>query len=344
MSDDDPGRWSVAAGGESFDRPSTHEVDQLIALSSLGTPEAVRLREQTPAWLVRMIAKRIEDAAENVPPACIRRADGPDGIRLAGADLAGEDLREADLSGADLSGANLSGACLAGADLSDARLQGADLSRADLEGAIIVRAVLDGARMHETILDGASLFRAQLDGVRIHDAKLRFAYLREAVLREAVVEGADLTGADLQDASLHGAVVVDTVVDEANVAGAEFDEARLSQIDVTSCVGLECRQLLHAWVDEAVAFPDAWPVRLVRAMEPPDAEARPGPMFHIDCGTVVKDCQKKLRATSREELAGVIRDHARGTHAFDTISSELAEEIMTRVRRVDWSRLLISEE
>jgi hypothetical protein len=30
----------------------------LIARSSLGTPEAVALREQTPRWLVREIARR----------------------------------------------------------------------------------------------------------------------------------------------------------------------------------------------------------------------------------------------------------------------------------------------
>jgi predicted small metal-binding protein len=67
-------------------------------------------------------------------------------------------------------------------------------------------------------------------------------------------------------------------------------------------------------------------------------------MFQLDCGTVVKDCPKKLRATSREELAAAIRDHARSTHKFDTISPELAEKIMSHARPMVWSRLLIPEE
>jgi uncharacterized protein YjbI with pentapeptide repeats len=249
MSDDVSERKSATAGEGAVDR-SPSEFERLVARSSLGTPEAVRLRGETPAWLVRKIAKRTEEAyAGGDLPAAFHRDGGLAGADLAGADLSDQHLQQADLSGADLSGA----------DLSDAQLQQADLSRANLTGAILVRAALDGARLHGTNLDGATFFRARMDGVHIVAAHLRHAQLKEAVLRRATIEGADLTGADLARASLRGATVTDSVLAEANVAETDFDDARISRVDLSSCLGIERGQLLRALLDDGVAVPAEWP-------------------------------------------------------------------------------------
>jgi len=81
---------------------------------------------------------------------------------LAGADLAGEDLREAHLAGADLTGARLAGANLHGLDLRgtcfrDATLDGADLRDAQLHGADLRSASLAGV-----LANGSWLHRADL--------------------------------------------------------------------------------------------------------------------------------------------------------------------------------------
>jgi uncharacterized protein YjbI with pentapeptide repeats/predicted small metal-binding protein len=343
--DDVPGTESAAEGGGITGRTQLKDLDRLVALSSLGTPEAIQLRGETPAWLVRAIAKRIDDAAARSDlPAFLFGNGGRVEIDLAGMDLAGKNLRKADLSGADLSGADLSGADLSGAnlsgaDLSDARLQRADLSRANLKGAILVRTTLNDARMRGTILDEASLFRAEMDGVSLWQAKLRFAYLRKAVLRKAIVEDADLTGADLDGACLRGSVVAGTVLDEANVAAAEFDDAVLSRVDVASCLGLECRQLLHAWMDD-VALPDWSADRLPETVplapgEGDEATRRRRPMVQFNCGTIMENCDARLVAPTLKELGTTARDHALRAHEIDTVPAQLMEKILTNARTVD---------
>jgi uncharacterized protein YjbI with pentapeptide repeats/predicted small metal-binding protein len=342
---DASGAESAAAGEETLGPTSFKDIDRLVARSSLGTPEAIQLRGETPAWLVRAIARRIDDAAARSDlPASLFGDCGRAEIDLAGMDLSGKNLRKADLSGADLSDANLSGADLSdanlsGADLSDAQLDRADLSRANIEGAILVRATLNGARLHGTVLDGASLFRAEMDGACIRDAKLRHAYLPEAVLRGAVVEGADLTGADLDGACLRGAVLAGTVLDEANLAGAAFDGARLSRMDVTSCVGLTCRQLASSLLDDAVVLPVGWLVQRRRAPAPSTPNAAEAtihgqPMFQLDCGKVIAGCERRLIAPTLKELATAIRDHARLDHGINEVPSEIWDKILANIRAV----------
>jgi hypothetical protein len=89
------------------------------------------------------------------------------GVDLAGADLAGANLRGVDLSEANLQGANLSGASLRWANLMGANLRGVDLSGADLTGANLRRANLMGAD-----LTGAALYRASLKGADLTEANL----------------------------------------------------------------------------------------------------------------------------------------------------------------------------
>ena len=81
---------------------------------------------------------------------------------LAGADLAGYDLRADGLQYANLSGANLAGANLAGADLQYADLAGANLQGANLRGANLQYADLAGANLRGADLKGADLRYADL--------------------------------------------------------------------------------------------------------------------------------------------------------------------------------------
>ncbi len=228
------------------------EVDQLLAQSSLGTEEALELRRETPPWLVRKIAERCEEDPSD--------ANGDlSGIDYRDGCLAGMDLTGADLSGAQLQKTDLSRANLAGADLSEAQLEQVDLSYANLEGAILVGASLNRALLRGAKLDGASLFRAKMDGVRILDTSLRYTCLRKAVLRGAIFGQVDLTGADLGEACLKSVVVAGAVLAEAELTDATFHDAHLGHVDLTSCVGLERRQLLFAQLEDNVVVPPEWP-------------------------------------------------------------------------------------
>jgi hypothetical protein len=100
-----------------------------------------------------------------------------DGCSLAGAALAGEDLRFVHAAPGhvlDLSGAELSRATLADADLSNAKLTAAGLVGADLRGAKLQKARLDNACLFgatfssETDLGGAALLGADFSHVDAH--------------------------------------------------------------------------------------------------------------------------------------------------------------------------------
>jgi len=90
-------------------------------------------------------------------------------MNMAGADMAGKDLRGMDggaaiLTGADLKGANLERGWLPAANLQGANLAGADLTGANLWGANLKNADLAGANLSKARLRGANLTGAKLTG------------------------------------------------------------------------------------------------------------------------------------------------------------------------------------
>ena len=156
---------------------------------------------------------------------------------LAGAYLAGCNLRHARLQGANLEearleGANLSNAKLQHANLQEARLIRAELSKAelndaDLRGAQIQQArgwgaILPGAKLQYACLQGADLWNANMNDAPLFCADLRGTQLGLAKLNKALLEGADLRGADLQNAEFQGARLLGT-----KMQGASMDEATL---------------------------------------------------------------------------------------------------------------------
>jgi hypothetical protein len=225
-------------------------VDALLLKSSLGTPEALRLRSQTPCWLIGEAARRAEELA----------AGGANhiGADLTGADLTGAQLQGADLTGADLTGADLTGAQLQGADLTGAQLQGADLTRADLAGAILLDASLDGARFHRSSLEGAALTRASIDKATFLDSDLSCATLHHASLRGGRLVRVDLSGADLRRALLEGSIIKWSNLNDCDLGGALFWGADVDHVDLSSCVGLVQEQLHAAQVGSDTLLPDVW--------------------------------------------------------------------------------------
>jgi uncharacterized protein YjbI with pentapeptide repeats len=165
-----------------------------------------RARWESPE-IAAALAAALEDLRARRPwtehlrelPDLDHMADGGD---LAGAPLAGVDLRDgmaprikfdhADLREADLTGAFLRGSQFINADLREARL-----AYADLMDAFLPRADLTGAD-----LTGANLEAAVLTGANLRDAVFAGADLRGAVLFRADTTGADFEGADLTDARL----------------------------------------------------------------------------------------------------------------------------------------------
>ncbi|HYP42259.1 MAG TPA: toll/interleukin-1 receptor domain-containing protein [Chloroflexia bacterium] len=181
------------------------------------------------------------------------------GAKLNGADLNGMHLIGMHFNGAELNGANLNGAELVGAHLNGAELNGARLVGAHLVGARLVGARLVGARLlqadlSEADLTEAELFEAHLMGTALRKAVLRRADLREADLRVADLTEADLTEANLTDAKLMRAKLIETLLNNtildftrfsaAEVAQADFTEARametvFSDMDLSEARGLE---------------------------------------------------------------------------------------------------------
>jgi uncharacterized protein YjbI with pentapeptide repeats len=173
---------------------------------------------------------------------------------LAGADLAGEDLREAHLAGADLTGARLAranlhgvdlrGACLReatldGADLRDAQLHGADLRSASLAGVLGNGSWLHRADLSLALLREADLRSADLGAAVLTDADLSRARLERANLYDANLIGAELGGASLRDAVLCGANLRESHLDGADFAGARFAFTVLAASDLSRALGLE---------------------------------------------------------------------------------------------------------
>jgi TIR domain/Pentapeptide repeats (8 copies) len=86
----------------------------------------------------------------------------------------------------------------------------------------------------ELDLNGANLARADLGGANLAEAKLG-----EANLSRSFLTGADLNGANLTGADLIGAVVAGANLKEANFHEATLDETIFSDLDLSSCKGLE---------------------------------------------------------------------------------------------------------
>jgi uncharacterized protein YjbI with pentapeptide repeats len=179
------------------------------------------------------------------------------GMRLRGAELAGENLRQrflenADLTGAVLTGADLREAALFQATLSAANLSGADLSGADLKQANLTDAVLTPAssaagvaevadtepavvvslptKLIGTVLSGANLGGANLEGADLSDAILTGAFLGESTesghsanLSRANLSRVHLESAVLRHVDLRGANLVQAKMREAVLSGARLN-------------------------------------------------------------------------------------------------------------------------
>lgn len=131
--------------------------------------------------------------------------------KLAGARMAGVDLRGAVLEEANLEGAEMSYALLAGANFSGARLEKADLTGGvQMQGANFLLASLQGADLTGAHAQLADFSSAGMQAVALNHAALQGAVLRDADLeganlQQAKLAGADLTGAKLPAADLRGA-------------------------------------------------------------------------------------------------------------------------------------------
>lgn len=106
-------------------------------------------------------------------------------IFLAGADLAGANLKDATVTEDDyeytnLAGANLAGAALDGTDLQFANLRGANLARVTLLDTDLQYANLEGANLAYADLHGAILGDANFSGADLRGAHLDFAKLKGA--------------------------------------------------------------------------------------------------------------------------------------------------------------------
>ena len=58
-------------------------------------------------------------------------------------------------------------------------------------------------------------------------------------------------------------------------------------------------------------------------------------MKSFRCGDIVPGCGASFRATSDEELFGMIRDHARDEHGMDPVPAPVLEQVRARVVEVD---------
>lgn len=126
---------------------------------------------------------------------------------LAGAAMAGVDLRRSNLQCANLNGAHLGEAHFFMANLSKAKLNGADLGEANLGAADLVRADLSAAKLWMAVLAGADL-----SGACLCKANLQWANLDGATVSGADFTESTMWGTHVADLDLSEAVGLDTVV------------------------------------------------------------------------------------------------------------------------------------
>jgi len=126
---------------------------------------------------------------------------------------------------------NLAGANLAGADMREADLSGATFFKSELTNARFFRAKLAGALFYESNLTRAILIEADLGRANMTRATLTDAEATEANLSRANLVGADLAGAGFARASLTQAGLL-----SANLVRADFTDADLSGATFPSAV------------------------------------------------------------------------------------------------------------
>lgn len=218
--------------------------------------------------------------------------------RLAGAKLAGLDLRSlnfnrVDLTGTDFTGADLADtwfyeseadtadftdanlseatfmqtsldhAVFAGADATDARFRDADLTGADFTNAILVdgefvRNVTSGAVFAGADLSGARMAVEDLVGVDFSNAILVGTNFAEADLEGAVLRGVDATDANFEKADLR-----DTDLEGARLPGTRLVRADLDGAVVTNAEFAETEfRRVHGinLVGQPMILPAGWQV------------------------------------------------------------------------------------
>jgi uncharacterized protein YjbI with pentapeptide repeats len=239
------------------------------------------------AKLLRAVLNGAILKAANLDNAHLHKAriQGADlrGANFAEADMHGAFLKKANLSGADLRGANLIAAELGSVNLSHANLKNAKLLKADLSGAIlkaanfwnaigltcdqILSAVIDEeTRLPDYILmEASSEFKCRnlrdgkglnLSKINLSNAYLPRADFRKSDLSQTNFENADLrysqlNNTNLSEASLNGANLSRANLHKAFIQGADLRGARL---DIA--IGLTCKQIKSAVIDEKTQLPD----------------------------------------------------------------------------------------
>lgn len=176
-------RWLVRGAGR---HDPSRETDPRI--------NAVRMLLHLP-----MLARHAEEDAPHDTRQWV-----PEGARLAGILLPGEDLRHARLAGVDLTGANLMGA-----DLTDSILTGSKLTDARLRGCR-----LDRANLRAAIADRVDLELCEAD-----HADLAAARLAEASLSSSIWTGCNWTNADLQKVSTKYTLILPAPCDSYSTYG-----------------------------------------------------------------------------------------------------------------------------
>jgi uncharacterized protein YjbI with pentapeptide repeats len=152
-------------------------------------------------------------------------------LPLAGANLAGMDLRKANLTGADLDSVNLSGCNLSGAILRGALLTRTQLDNANLEGCDLVEANLGLAHAHNTSLRNADLSQSCLEQSDLNNCDLSGARLCEVRLQGATLGNLNLTRARVEDLIFLEVSVKGWCLHQADIDGLTFYQCKLREFD-----------------------------------------------------------------------------------------------------------------
>ena len=194
-------------------------------------------------------------------------------VNLAGAYVAGADLRQASFYGCSLTGASFRNADLRGAYFSGSSLDAADWTYANLQGTVFHNVTgLDSNRLrqaHNWILAGYDTASAQALGWpqdlidRINRRRFTGAALVGVRLQSADLTSMDFRGADLSQAYLAYAKLVSTDFRRASLAnaylgGADLTGCDLRGADLRRAQALTVPQLKSARLDAATRLDPAF--------------------------------------------------------------------------------------
>jgi hypothetical protein len=151
-------------------------------------------------------------------------------LKLIGASLAEQDLRESVISNCDLSEANLRGANLSNALLVNVNLSSADLSNTNLDGTQFINCYIDGVK-----LDGVKMINTEMQQCTFSNVTIAKGVIEDLIVCQSYLHDLNFAGSPQESGVfVHGLALVDSVGLNLQFTG----NTTVGQLELMGSVGI----------------------------------------------------------------------------------------------------------